>query len=170
MKSKLENKFKCPICNADIDMHEHLITEKLSAIGYLHLDKWVKCPKCKYTPAFGKELSDPKPIYWRPAGLPLWFRRKVEEAFHKHTPPLNCPFCTSELELHKIWIHTWKRRQEELLTECVQSDADVDIREAFQFFVTGSKRKVGTYFIPAGIMSQYKCRNWRCKYVRYVTL
>jgi len=163
-------KLTCPICNTVFDDEEYKIAERLGSLGYMHLDIWVKCPKCKYTPAFGKELSDAKPIYWRPKKLPYTFRKQVENAFLKHTPPLSCPFCGSSLELHKIWIHTWQKSVDIPNGQAVESQASEVVRNAFQFIVQNSEGKIGKYFIPAGIMSQWKCTNWKCKYVRYVTL
>ena len=163
----------CPICGTVFSDEKYRVAERLGRKGYFHLDIWVKCPTCKYTPAFGRELSDAKPVYWRPTNLPLKFRRMVEAAFHKNIPLMHCPFpnCASELELHKIWVHTWKQDQPIPDGQTVRSDAPTDVREAFQFIVSSSDRKeIGKYFIPAGIMAQYKCVNQACKYVRYVTL
>jgi len=165
--------FNCPICGTLFNDDEYRVAERLSSWSYLHLDIWVKCPECKYTPAFGKELSDAKPVYWRPEGLPYDFRKQLIDALNQHTPRLNCPFCKSLLELHKIWVHTWKQKHKWSGSDedVVKSDAPEDVREAFQFIVTSSDKKVvDKYFIPAGVLSQYKCTNQKCKYVRYITL
>jgi len=165
--------FNCPICGTQFNDDEYRVAERLSSWSYLHLDIWVKCPECKYTPAFGKELSDAKPVYWRPEGLPYNFRKKVETAFKQNIPEQICPFCKSGMELHKIWVHSWKQRLEWSgdNTDVVQSDAPQDVREAFQFIVSSAdKSVVDKYFIPAGILSQYKCTSQKCKYVRYITL
>ena len=162
----------CPICGTEIDEYEHKLAEKLTKLGYMHLDVWLKCPKCKYTPCFGKEMEDTKPIYFYPKKLPFWFRKKLEEAFHKYIPPIPCAICGAETELHKIWINIWKKVKEENASEKVplKSVADKETLLNFQFLVPTTEGGISRYFLPAGVLGQYKCTNWKCKYVRYVTL
>jgi len=159
----------CPICSAEIDEVQHKIAEKLSTLGYLHLDIWVKCEKCKYTPAFGRELSDVKPILWYPQKLPVWYKQKVEEAFRKHVPGYNCAFCNSTMELHKVWVNTWKQIGT-FPDQKITSESPEEVVRAATFIVATGKGKVGKYCLPSGILAQYKCANWKCKYVRYLTL
>jgi len=129
-------------------------------LGYFHLDYWIKCPKCKYTPCFGVELSDAKPIYWHPHGLPEWYKTKIVEAINRHITVNPCIFCGSRMEPHKIWINTW---------HTVKGQASPS--GAVQFLISGhSKKEVNPHYLPSGILIQHKCVKPACKYVRYVTL
>lgn len=159
---------KCPICGTEIDEYEHKLAEKLTKLGYMHLDVWLKCPKCKYTPCFGKEMEDTNPVYFYPEKLPFWYRKKLEEAFDKYIPDIPCTICGSEMQLHKIWINIWKKVREE--TGKLTSAADGKTLMAMQFLVPTVEGKISRYFLPAGVLGQYKCKNWKCKYVRYVTI
>ena len=160
----------CPICGADIDEDKQQIYEKLSkqgGYGYFHLDKWIQCPnpQCHWTPAFGLELEDANPIYWHPQHLPLTSRRNIEAAFHRQYEPhgpLHCPFthCHAELELHKIYVNTWR-----------ELDGEPTPTGPMQFIIPGHKPKeIHRYFVPGGILGQYKCTNPTCKYVCWTTV
>jgi len=161
---------KCPICKTKMDDEQHRLAERLGALSYLHLDIWVKCPnpKCRYTPAFGREIIDAKPVYWHPPNLPSKYKKQVRDAFKKHIPVGTCPFCEGDMELHKVWINTWKVADKEDWQGAL-FDGVGKVSKADQFFVQ-QKGKVVNYSLPSGILAQFKCKNWRCKYVRYVTL
>jgi len=162
---------KCPICTTEIDETEHKIIEKLGKLGYLHLDTWVKCPKCKFTPCFGKELSDAKPVYFFPSTLPRSYKKMVTEAFHKYIPAIPCIMCGDKTELHKAWINSWKRQDKLLVThDNMPCEGSEEVRRGIQFFVPTHDGKLSTYLLPSGILGQYKCKSQKCKYVRYVTL
>ena len=144
----------CPICGTEIDVDKYMIMDRLSSWGYMHIDVWVKCPKCKYTPCFGKELEDTKPIYWQPSSLPAWYKKAVEKAFDKNVTCDPCLFCEGKMELHKVWINSYRELCD----------------GATQFVVPDGVEKIVKYFLPSGILSQFKCVNHKCKYVRYITL
>jgi len=160
---------QCPICGEPLDFEEHRIAERLGALSYLHMDIWVKCPKCKYTPAFGFEIIDSKPIYWHPRNLPAKYKKQVETAIKKHIPVGTCPFgCTKGMELHKVWINTWKVVDKgDWRGDHFKPEGNISKED--QFFVQ-QRGKVVNYSLPSGILAQFKCKNPLCKYVRYVTL
>ena len=150
----------CPICGEPIDRDKHEIMGKLSQWGYLHVDFWVRCPKCKYSPCFGQELSDATPIYWHPAKLPAWYKTACRHALEKHIPPFICLFCQSTMELHKVYVNSYRALCDGATEFVVPSSG---IKEQ-------AEHPVVRRFLPSGILAQYKCVNARCKYVRYVTL
>ncbi len=164
----------CPICGETIDEAKHKLAEKLMNLGYMHLDVWLKCPKCKYAPAFGREMEDTKPVYFYPNNLPFWYRQKLEEAFGRYIADSPCIFCGGQMELHKIWVNIWKKVEEKPLDNPkkvpLKPVADRQVMMHFQFLVPTMEGDVSKYFLPSGILGQYKCVNWRCKYVRYVTV
>ena len=150
----------CPICGTDINKDECELMGKLSTQGYMHVDFWLQCPKCKYSPCFGKEMEDTKPIYWFPRRLPSWYKEAVVKAVAKHIHTPTCLFCGGEMELHKVWINSYR-----------------ELCDGPTMFITPTKalspdpkKHIQKYFLPSGILLQFKCKNWKCKYVRYVTL
>ena len=145
---------QCPICGEPINRDECEIMGHLSTWGYMHVDYWLRCPKCKYSPCFGKELEDTKPIYWHPQNTPTWYKKAVTKAANKHFPNQQCIFDNTTMELHKVWINSYREL----------CDGPT------QFVLPSEKDSIQKYFLPSGILLQFKCKNWRCKYVRYVTL
>lgn len=161
LSKSLPRTLPCPICGAEINVEEQEIMGHLSTWGYMHVDYWLRCPRCKFSPCFGREMEDTHPIYWNPHDLPDWYKDGVEAAAATHVPPFTCLFCTSQMELHKVWVNSYREL----------CDGPT------QFITPTHKGAEGTpdaqvqrYFLPSGILLQYKCVNWRCKYVRYVTL
>jgi len=150
----------CPICNADIDRHQCELMGRLSSWGYLHVDFWLKCPKCGFTPCFGKEMEDAKPVYWHPTSIPEWLRKAIKEAFKKHIEPVTCLFCPSKMELHKVYVNSYRELCDGPTGFLVPTSGVGEQKEV----------PVARRFLPSGILAQYKCVSWRCKYVRYVTL
>jgi hypothetical protein len=144
-----------------IDRDAHRVAEHLGALGYLHLDYWLRCGRCGYSPCFGQELSDPHPIYWFPTILPHDQRVRIETALHHHINPGVC-ICGNMLELHKVWVNTWR------LDDSVASGVSIeeDHTDALMF---RTKPKGGAN-IPSGILAQWKCVDPHCKYVRFITL
>ena len=156
----MSNTTPCPICNTPIDKDKCEIAGKLSMQGYMHVDYWLRCPKCKYSPCFGKEMEDTKPIYWFPRTLPVWYKKAVVKAAHKHLQNPDCIFCKSEMELHKIWINSYREL----------CDGPTMFVTPTKALTEQTKKQIQKYFLPSGILFQYKCVSWRCKYVRYITL
>jgi hypothetical protein len=150
----------CPICGTAIDMDKAEIMGNLRAQGYLHVDYWLRCPKCKYSPCFGKEMEDTKPIYWFPRRLPEWYKKAVVKAANKYLQNPKCLFCGSEMELHKVWVNSYREL----------CDGPTMFITPNQAINKDHSKNIQKYFLPAGILLQYKCTNWRCKYVRYITL
>ncbi len=139
----------------------------------MHLDVWLQCPRCKYTPCFGREMEDTEPVYFHPRKLPSWYKVKVEQAFHKHIPDMLCTICGGEMQLHKVWVNVWKKVKEELVKPKqppLKSVASKEVMMNYQFLAPTVDGKLSRYFLPSGLLGQYKCVNWKCKYVRYVTL
>lgn len=151
----------CPICGTMIDRHAQRVAEHLGALGYVHLDYWLKCPTCGYSPCFGQELSDPHPIYWFPTSTPYDQRRRIESALRTHLDPGTC-ICGAKFELHKVWVNTWR------MDTRVASGVSIE-EDHHQALMFRTKPKGGAD-IPAGILAQYKCVDPQCKYVRFITL
>ena len=151
----------CPLCETPIDREAHRVAEHLGALGYLHLDYWLRCEKCGYSPCFGQELSDPHPIYWFPVTVLYDHRARIEIALHKHINPGVC-ICGADLELHKVWVNTWR------MDDRVASG--VSIKENHHSALMFRTKPKGGANIPSGILAQYKCVSYKCKYVRFITL
>jgi len=151
----------CPLCGTPIDREQHRVAEHLGALGYLHLDYWLHCEKCGYSPCFGQELSDPRPIYWFPNTTPHEHRERIVNALRYHIKSGRC-ICNARLELHKVWVNTWR------MDTRVASGVSIveDHHEALMF----RTKPRGGANIPAGILAQYKCIDSKCKYVRFITL
>ena len=153
-------------------MDKSQMAEKLSDqhYGYFHLDILVKCPHCKYTPAFGRELEDSHPIYWYPQHLPMAYKRLLTAAFAKYRPPQPCPWCHRATELHKVWINAWQKDEPVPSGDVIRPDVAGSAQAHFEFIVPTASRKVHGYYLPVGILGQMKCTNGLCKYVYYTTI
>lgn len=144
---------KCPICGATIDTEENKAREALGKLGYLHLDVWLKCPKCGYTPVFGVEKEPSKPPYFRPDTISKEHKQRILKAANYAKTSINiCPFCGVGLSRKLMKVHKvfWNVKT--------------------KYFITDPELGgiIGTTTLPCYYLIQLKCP--KCFYVRYFTI
>lgn len=156
-------RLKCLICGGEIDKEKHVTQETLSKLGYFHLDRHLRCPRCGWTPVFGIELEDTHPPYFYP---PDFKRKKLYlEAIGRERPAEweNCPVCGAGWETHKVFVtyRHMKRRYDD--------EEETNVRRKVTVYDEGEPM-TWVVWMAGHVLVQLKCSNPHCKYVRYFTI
>lgn len=178
----MENVISCPICGTEIDRSKHQIAKRLGSLGYLHADVWLECKKCGYKPVFGTEIEKAKPIYWYPPSVSDEKKKLIVEALARLIiPPFSTCICKAEMELHKVWVNTYKASDSAPAPKDLRKLNLRDPVNQQRLFFAGRPPRSGFLkanridpvhikLIESGILAQIKCQDPNCKYVRYLTL